>query len=225
MKEYLLLFIVVFAFGARVGYGQSTGEIERLHATIDSLNLELEKCRHLTLYQMMMPGEAKTSYPKEEEYTHREFRQKLMDDMRSKSPASLENAVNVTQLVDEFAAYCDLLKEEIIGRTGGLDQENMPAGLTNRDEVNKMFLGEKRAAVLQSKMAELRTALLSATDDRIDKSKIATGRPLSIESGKSWEEYTFRNMPVAAVLPLLAKFRNDALNDEIVILKHLNGDK
>ncbi|MCB0635858.1 MAG: hypothetical protein KDC54_04545 [Lewinella sp.] len=38
---------------------------------------------------------------------------------------------------------------------------------------------------------------------------------------QSWEEYTFRNMPTAAVLPLLAKFSDDAQRDEITILEHL----
>lgn len=39
--------------------------------------------------------------------------------------------------------------------------------------------------------------------------------------GKSWEEYTFGHMPVAAIYPMLRKFQNDAKTSEAAVVSYL----
>ncbi|MBL0237051.1 MAG: hypothetical protein IPQ02_10665 [Saprospiraceae bacterium] len=40
---------------------------------------------------------------------------------------------------------------------------------------------------------------------------------------KSWEEYTFKQMPLGAVQPIFTKFINDAKSSENAVLNYLSG--
>ena len=174
--------------------------------------------------ELRLQTTTETLFELTEGISHVEHRQWLIDSLRVKTPASLPAAIALAQQVDAFTALCDHLREEIIGRTGGYDSNKRPVGRANKEEVARLFLEEKQAEVLKNKMTELRVAMLSLTDDQIGEDQIATGAPLMNATDQSWEEYTFRNMPTAAVLPLLAKFSDDAQRDELTTLLFLLGN-
>lgn len=44
-----------------------------------------------------------------------------------------------------------------------------------------------------------------------------------LHEGKSWEEFTFGHMPVAAIYPMLRKFQNDAKTTEAAVINFLAG--
>ena len=191
---------------------ESFEDLEFWILTIDNKELRLKTKVETTV---------KTLSPNAEEIPNLQYRQLLIDSLQSKGSASLPDAIALSQQADEFTAFCDQLREEIISRTGGYGPDHKPVGLANKAEVNKLFLDEKQAEVLRDKMAALRAAMLHITSNQIDENQIATGALLRQGADKCWEEYTFRNMPAADVLPLLANFRNDAMRDEITILEHL----
>jgi len=45
----------------------------------------------------------------------------------------------------------------------------------------------------------------------------------SLHEGKSWEDFTFGHMPVAAIYPMLRKFQNDAKTTEAAVINFLAG--
>jgi hypothetical protein len=51
----------------------------------------------------------------------------------------------------------------------------------------------------------------------------AEGYKPEAHEGKSWEEFTFGHMPVAAIYPMLRKFQNDAKTTEAAVINFLAG--
>ena len=101
-------------------------------------------------------------------------------------------------------------------------------------------VGEKVVAegpVIKQKVAETRERLLAVlegiksdknlrmTDDEI--ADIVSKMTLEIDttnlSGKSWEEFSFDHMPVAACYPTLAKLKTDANTSGNMIINYLSG--
>ena len=90
-----------------------------------------------------------------------------------------------------------------------------------------MFIEEGEGDQIATKIMDLRTAFLSLVaeedraelEDRIPVKEDYTTAPSY--SDKSWSEFNFFFMPVAAIYPMLRKYQNDIKTMESEILEYL----
>ena len=122
--------------------------------------------------------------------------------------------------------------------------KKVPHGIKNKDITTRMLVDEKKGADLKVKIAETKqkmvdsyTKLLNENGEKFGLKKeevesriqnIANNLPLKIDEEtwkkskkKSWEEFKFRQMPVAAVLPLLSQMEADAKSSEASLVNNM----
>ncbi|MBK9015888.1 MAG: hypothetical protein IPM82_18510 [Saprospiraceae bacterium] len=122
--------------------------------------------------------------------------------------------------------------------------KKVPKGIKNKDITTRMLVDEKKGAELKTKLVEVKQKMVDAytklltengqifglkkeeIDNRIQ--NIANNLPLKIDEEtwkkskkKSWEEFKFRQMPVAAVLPLLSQMQADAKSSEASLVNSM----
>lgn len=122
--------------------------------------------------------------------------------------------------------------------------KRIPKGIKNKDITTRILVDEKKGAELKAKVLEVKQKMVDAytkllnengqtfglkkeeIDNRIQ--NIANNLPLKVDdetwkkSGKkSWEEFKFRQMPVAAVLPLLSQMQADAKSSEASLVNSM----
>lgn len=95
----------------------------------------------------------------------------------------------------------------------------------NPMNVNQIFIEEGRAKLIKSeiqKTIESYMTIVENHDLKITKSDLALQLNLfMVEKGKSWEEYTFKDMPAGHLLPIINKYRKDAVLVKIQVLEEL----
>lgn len=135
-----------------------------------------------------------------------------------------ESAMQTREIAKGFSDYVADLKSELINLSGGLDENNLPKGKKDKETPTRYLVNEGRGAALEAEIQRIREALLNQIEDEAARQQIATTLPLKIDEipadseKKSWSEFMFHQMPVAAVLPLLAKLQNDVQVSETSIL-------
>lgn len=122
--------------------------------------------------------------------------------------------------------------------------KKVPKGQKNKDITTRMLVDEKKGAELKAKLVEVQQKMIDSytkllnengqtfglkkeeIDSRIQ--NIANNLPLKVDdetwkkSGKkSWEEFKFRQMPLAAVLPLLSQMQADAKSSEASLVNSM----
>ncbi|MBI1228183.1 MAG: hypothetical protein GC192_23315 [Bacteroidetes bacterium] len=122
--------------------------------------------------------------------------------------------------------------------------KKVPRGQKNKDITTHILVDEKKGAELKTKLIAVRQKMIDTytkllndngqafglkkeeIDNRIQ--NIANNMPLKIDdetwkkSGKkSWEEFKFRQMPLAAVLPLLSQMQADAKSSEASMVNNM----
>ncbi|MFT6360098.1 MAG: gliding motility-associated protein GldM [Saprospiraceae bacterium] len=137
-----------------------------------------------------------------------------------------EKVKKMQETANEFFNYINELRAEIIEAAGGLDKNGLPKQKDNKDISQRILLKNGRAEVLKGKIIETREQLLALVDNKAIRQEIGNNIPLKINpipedsDKRTWEQFTFQQMPVAAVLPILSKFQNDAKLTETTILNH-----
>ena len=138
--------------------------------------------------------------------------------------------VRTTQkVVNDFFKYTTDLRTEIIEAAGGEDENGLPKKKDNKDVSTRLMLKQGKAEVLKKEIIKTRELLLNLVDDEAIRTEIAKNIPLRIREipadsdKKNWSEFNFQQMPVAAILPLLSKFENDAKISETAILNYFLG--
>jgi len=133
-------------------------------------------------------------------------------------------AVNAT--ADELNQYIDDLRTELIEAAGGLDENGLPKRKDDKSTTTRLFINEEKGFELEAKVKNTRTDLLTILKDRVDSVRFSATLPLKINpipansDKNNWVQFTFQQMPLAAVLPLLSKFQNDLKVSEATLLKH-----
>ncbi|MEP7196166.1 MAG: GldM family protein [Saprospiraceae bacterium] len=96
--------------------------------------------------------------------------------------------------------------------------------VTTRNMVNAGWGKELKAKILEARASYLNLV------DTADQAKMASEISIEVDdvswthsAKKSWEEYTFKQMPLGAVQPIFTKFINDAKSSENAILNYLSG--
>jgi len=115
-----------------------------------------------------------------------------------------------------FCNYIESLKIQLIEGTGGLDEFDMPVGKKDKDFSTRFFVEAGVGNELKDSVEQTKLELLALLESEADKNQLRQKMPLNIKSvpvdsdKKDWADFTFSQMPVAAVLPLLSKFQSDA---------------
>ncbi len=129
-------------------------------------------------------------------------------------------------LVKTFYEYVGELRSELIETSGGLDENNEPVSKKRKEPTTRLFVNEGRGDELESKIIDIRRRLLDLVEDGNEKALLEKILPLELEpipadsDKNNWAQFTFQQMPVAAVLPILSKFQNDAKIAESAILNY-----
>lgn len=130
----------------------------------------------------------------------------------------------------EFYNYVKGIREEIIEAAGGIDPETgKPKDKKNKDLTTRILVDEGRGAELEKKIEETRKkfeALMEGDEDKAAVAEVMKNLALTVDDAykksdkKSWAEYNFQQMPVAAVIPMFTKFQNDAKTSETALLNY-----
>ncbi len=135
------------------------------------------------------------------------------------------------QYSKELTDYIDGLVNEMIEASGGYiekDGHKVLMGKKNKDVTTRMLVYDGKGAELKQKILETRDKFITLIDSA-EQASFAASMPLEIDDetwrkakGKvSWEDFNFKQMPLAATLPILSKIKNDAKNTEAAILNYL----
>jgi len=224
-------------------------DIARLKAENDSLtqsNKELTRENTLLSAYYWMKMFEKNEEVKDEnvekeiinpyEYIHR---------IKLNNPKAWDEIFEMMTRTDSLIDFIDSLKMEMENRTGGVDTIYntltfqsaergiydtttviyRPIGYRNRKIVQQVMIEEGNGKELKVRIDNYRKYLLKFGNDSgtfIEKIKIDKPSNEYLKAGKKWEEYYFGSMPLAAVLPIFAKFKNDIKESEIKVLKYLS---
>lgn len=139
-----------------------------------------------------------------------------------------EKATSVMELSGTFYDYVEELKQTIIEEAGGLDETGQAVRKTDKDITTRMLVNEGKGNELQQKVQEVRVQLLDLLEEE-ERNVLQAAIPLNIRElpqktdKKDWAQFTFQQMPVAAVLPILSKFQQDVRISETVLLNYFLG--
>lgn len=129
------------------------------------------------------------------------------------------------QMVEEFVAYVEGIRQDLFTKAGGENPKvpGQPKDIRNKDITTKMFVNDGLGNEIEQKIKDLRVKLMDIVDK--DGATVAS-LPLDVEelpqgtTAKNWSEFKFKQMPVAAVFPLLGKIQSDAKNSATAVLNY-----
>jgi len=139
------------------------------------------------------------------------------------------DAAKAQQISKNFEAYIADLTAQMTKEAGGPSKEfsdGRPERFKDKDIPTRMFITDKKGDELQAKIAETRAAFLALVKDPSKKAEMEQNIALKVDSiaqdskAKTWSEYKFKQMPVAAVMPTLTKFAADAKTSETALLNY-----
>jgi gliding motility-associated protein GldM len=141
-------------------------------------------------------------------------------------------AVEAQKISKEFEAYITGVTDKMVTAAGGVNPEytdGRPVRYKDKDVTTRMFLNEKVGEEVEKKIRETRAAFLALVTDPKDRADIEKQIALQVDSiskdskAKTWSEYKFKQMPVAAVMPTLTKMKADAKTSETALLNFFFG--
>jgi gliding motility-associated protein GldM len=133
------------------------------------------------------------------------------------------NAKEAQLVAADFVNYLEGIRTQLFDKAKGASKNDptIPKDIRNKDITTKMFVNDGLGAEIEAKIKETRAKLLELADN--DKG-VESALPLDVEplpantDMKNWAEYKFKQMPVAAVFPLLGKIQSDAKNSATAVL-------
>jgi gliding motility-associated protein GldM len=135
------------------------------------------------------------------------------------------NAIKAQELSASFTAYIEGIRTMLFekGKGPSKGDPDIPKDIRNKDITTKIFVNDKLGDEIQAKIEETRAALLALADN--DKG-VEASLPLVVDpipansKMKSWSEFKFKQMPIAAVFPILGKIQSDAKNSSTAVLNY-----
>ncbi|HLP94176.1 MAG TPA: gliding motility protein GldM [Saprospiraceae bacterium] len=134
-----------------------------------------------------------------------------------------QNAKKAKAISEGFISYIEGIRKDLWEKAGGDNPKvpGQPKDIRNKDLTTKMFINDGLGQEIQNKLEQTRQELLALADG--DK-EVEGSLPLKIEEipagvkAKNWPEFKFKQMPVAAVFPILGKIQSDAKNSYSSVL-------
>lgn len=177
--------------------------------------------------------------------------EKSVDQDRSRYQPLLDVAKETQRVSKEFNQYVESIRSAMVEETGGYYTEEeseehagQPKGYKNKDVTTRYLVTEKKGDELEQKINSTReqliallrklagtpgTAITNESIAELEKSislKVSDSwkkdkKALKQNKNLTWAEYTFKQMPLASVFPLLTKVQNDMKSSEAAILNYL----
>ncbi len=152
-----------------------------------------------------------------------------------------ERAPIAVQYGKEFSEYVESIVNELIDKAGNKNgtvddgdylikgEIRELKGKKDKDVTTRLMVNEGKGLELKNKILEYREKFLSLIDDSV-RSQVESEIPLGIDdetwrhskNKRSWEEFTFKQMPLGACQPIFTKFINDAKASENAVLNHFS---
>ncbi len=135
-----------------------------------------------------------------------------------------ERGKEVQKIAQDFSKYVEDIKTTLVEASGGLNEDGQPVGIKNKDVTTRMLVTEGLGDELEKKIHQVREDLLAKITDEEVRTQLAATLPVKVETvpensdKENWAQFKFQQMPIAAVLPLLAKIQNDVEISETSIL-------
>lgn len=135
---------------------------------------------------------------------------------------------NVRSSCDTLFAFLESIKEEIVREADGKDGN--VHDITNREDLEsaaQVMLnpisgkGTELRLAIEKFRKEMATMMEDDAKRRILEENFSTTVPEKVIIEKSWEEYMFEDMPVAAVVTMLSKLQSDIRHAEHAVLNNL----
>ncbi len=144
------------------------------------------------------------------------------------------NAEQAQQIGKEFVDYIESIRQHVFELGGGPNKKNpeQPKDIRNKDITTRYFVlggmkgepaGPGKGFEIEQKVKETREKLLALADN--DKG-VEAALPLNLEplpagtDKKNWSDFKFRQMPIAAIFPILGKLQSDAKNSTTAVLNY-----
>lgn len=137
-----------------------------------------------------------------------------------------EKTREVNELILELSNYLDGIKDTLVAAAGGTDEHGMPKQKKNKEIATRLLVKEGRGDALKARILAVREQLLATVTEEAERRALGEAVPLRIAAlpdgaeEKDWSTFTFNQMPVVSVLPLLTKWQNDARIAQTVLLNH-----
>ncbi|MEM1123068.1 MAG: gliding motility protein GldM [Bacteroidota bacterium] len=137
-----------------------------------------------------------------------------------------KQAEKVKATAKELDVFIEELRAILIDEAGGLDENDRPVRKDDKDITTRILVNSQKGFELEEMVKNTRLTLLEIIEDETAKQRFQQNLPLKINEipadaeQKNWVDFTFNQMPLAAVLPLLSKFQNDLKLSEAALLKH-----
>lgn len=131
----------------------------------------------------------------------------------------------------EFEAYIKDITDKLVTAAGGPNPkytDGRPIRYKDKDVTTNMFITGGKGKEIQDKIEQTRAAFLALVDEKAKKD-METQIALQVDAvpedakakGKTWVDVKFKQMPVAAVMPILTKMISDAKTSETALLNHI----
>ncbi len=143
-------------------------------------------------------------------------------------------AKQADQITKEFSEYVGNIWQQLFDAAGGPSEKDptKPKRIKDKDVTTRLLvlgpdgnIDNALGPQLEKKIQETRDKLLALVNND---PAISASLPLKVDEGwknskdkTSWTDWKFRQMPVAAVFPLLTKIQSDAKASSTTILNHL----
>ena len=147
-------------------------------------------------------------------------------DAYPKFEAFKEKVESLKEITEPFYEQVETLKNDLIEQSGGYDENEKLKGIRDKNAATRIFVNEGKGDELKDNFFNTRKALFALIDDEPNRKRIEKSLPTKVgefpkdSEKKTWAAFTFQQMPVAATLPLLTKFKNDIQMAETAILNH-----
>lgn len=139
-------------------------------------------------------------------------------------------AIEAKEVADEFVSYVENIKTELFDKAGGPSEKDpsKPKRIKDKDVTTRLLVGIEgqpgQGEELQQKIEDTRIKLLEIVENDpgiTEKLQLKLDME-AVEKSKAenWVDFNFKQMPVAAVFPILTKFQNDAKASASTVLNH-----
>ncbi len=140
------------------------------------------------------------------------------------------DAEKVIAISKEFCEYMKGMTDEMVTGAGGVDpkhSDGRPVRYKDKDVTTDMFINHAKGTEVEAKIKATREAFLAAIRDPKAREELSKSIPLDVETlpedtkAKTWVDYKFKQMPVAAIMPFFTKLQADSKSSETAILNYI----
>lgn len=138
------------------------------------------------------------------------------------------NAKQALEISSSFNEYIEGIRKQLFEKAHGPSKNDpdIPKDIRNKDVTTNMFVNQGLGKEIEDRIKDTRTKLLALADNDAG---VQNSLPLDIEplpkntEMKSWPEFKFKQMPIAAVFPILGKMQSDSKTSAAAVLNYCLG--